>query len=242
MDKKIQFLDVGVSVKNQLIFEHFDFTFHEGKSVCLIGSEGCGKSTLLSAVQGICSFHGDILKDALVRVVLRPISANCTISDYFHFSTLSLEQQMFVQEFLHLSTFDYPILKLNPVFLIKISILEAILSHPAFLFIDDILGDFSMQEKKDLFSFLHRKHITVFYVTSNMEDTLLFSYLVVMGKKGICMEGPTLSVLQEEKIMKRLGFSLPFYVDLSLQLRSYGLISNIYADEKELVSHLWKSN
>ena len=67
-----------------------------------------------------------------------------------------------------------------------------------------------------------------------------FPYLVVMGKNGILMEGPTLAVLKEEKIMKRLGFSLPFFIDLSLQLQSYDLIDDIYLDGKELTERLWK--
>ena len=53
------------------------------------------------------------------------------------------------------------------------------------------------------------------------------------------VEGPVVSVLKEEKILKNLGFSLPFIYDLSLQLNYYGLIDSIYLDEKVLVDKLW---
>ena len=63
-----------------------------------------------------------------------------------------------------------------------------------------------------------------------------------MGHKGILMEGSTISVLKEEKILRRLGFSLPFFVDLSLNLQSYDLIHDIFLDRKELTEQLWKSD
>jgi hypothetical protein len=53
------------------------------------------------------------------------------------------------------------------------------------------------------------------------------------------LEGSTLSVLKEEKLLKRLGYKLPFVVDLSLQLNAYNLIDSIFLDEEVLVNKLW---
>ena len=147
-----------------------------------------------------------------------------------------------INNFLKLKSLLYPIHKLTEKYQLKILILEQILNNPKFFFVDDLLFSFSKEEKVDLISLLHERNITFFYVTSNLEDVLLFPYLIVMGHKGILMEGSTISVLKEEKILRRLGFSLPFFVDLSLNLQSYDLIHDIFLDRKELTEQLWKSD
>ena len=45
---------------------------------------------------------------------------------------------------------------------------------------------------------------------------------------------------EEEKLIKKLGFSLPFALDLSLQLKSYNIIDEEVYDVDKLVSALWK--
>ena len=54
------------------------------------------------------------------------------------------------------------------------------------------------------------------------------------------MEGTKEQVLNEEKILKKLGFNLPFIIELSKGLKLYGLIDKIYFNNEELVSALWK--
>ena len=54
------------------------------------------------------------------------------------------------------------------------------------------------------------------------------------------IDGKTLDVLKNEKVLKRLGLSLPFYVDLSIQLKLYGLVNKIYLNKEMLVRNLWK--
>ena len=43
----------------------------------------------------------------------------------------------------------------------------------------------------------------------------------------------------EEKLLKRLGFGLPFIVDLSLSLEFYDILDKIYYDTSSLVGELW---
>lgn len=241
MEKHVHFHDVGKRVKKRNIFNHFSFDFKEGRNVCLIGENGVGKTLLLKIVAGEITHTGDILKEGVCRVLYKSeIISDSSIYEYLSCSELSLDYQGKVKSFLHLKNFHYPIKQLNPKFQLKILLLEQILKRPKFLFVDDILFLFSREEKLELLNLLSDLDITLFYVTSHMEDTLLFPYLIVMGQNGILMEGSTYLLLQEEKLLKRLGFSLPFFAELSLQLKSYGLIDEMYLDKKELTSHLWK--
>lgn len=47
-------------------------------------------------------------------------------------------------------------------------------------------------------------------------------------------------VLKEEKLMKLLGFSLPFYINMSIQLGYYGLVQEIYMNKEDLEAALWQ--
>ena len=78
-------------------------------------------------------------------------------------------------------------------------------------------------------------------MTHDVEQTLYFEYLYVLKNGKIAIEGKTQAVLKEEKIMKRLGFSLPFYINLSKQLGYYGLSHQICTNKEELEESLWPS-
>lgn len=240
MTRRISFQNVGFASNHQKLFEHFSFTLKEGKDVCLIGQNGVGKSTLLKAIEKKVTFQGAIQMDGKIEVLSEIPQYKNTIEDLLHYEELSKIEQQMVYSFLKYKDYSYPFLRLSKKNQLKILVLEKALARPNFLFIDDIFSCFSKEEKREILKLLHFLSITVFYITSDIEDTLLFPYLVIMGKKGILMEGVTTSVLKEEKIMKRLGYTLPFYIDLSLQLKSYELIHQIYTNEKELTDNLWK--
>ena len=54
------------------------------------------------------------------------------------------------------------------------------------------------------------------------------------------MEGSTISVLQSDTLLKRLGFKLPLAVSLSIELGNYGILKKIYTSNEKLVKELWK--
>ena len=95
-------------------------------------------------------------------------------------------------------------------------------------------------ELKMVVDYINKKNIKMLYLTSDIESTVLFEYLIVLKNNKIAIEGKTLLVLKEEKIMKLLGFNLPFYVNMSIQLGYYGIINEIYNNEHDLVEALWQ--
>lgn len=105
---------------------------------------------------------------------------------------------------------------------------------------DDLLMYIHKDLKDKLIEYLKIEKINFINITSDMEEVIYSEYLVVTYNGMIALEGETINVLLEEKILKRLGFNLPFIVDLSIQLKYYGLVDKIYLAQEELVSELWK--
>lgn len=94
-------------------------------------------------------------------------------------------------------------------------------------------------EKQVILDLLDKQHIKYIIITSNIEDVLYGDYLIVYNEENIVVEGLTKEVLKEEKIMKKIGFGLPFAVDLSKQLQYYDVLNQTYYDIDSLVGELW---
>lgn len=104
---------------------------------------------------------------------------------------------------------------------------------------NDNLRNFTRTQRRKLKELMNMRSINFINITSDVEQTLLGDYVYVYDKDILVMEGSTESVLKQEKILKRLGFGLPFVVDLSLQLNYYKILSDIYYDMESLVDGLW---
>ena len=94
--------------------------------------------------------------------------------------------------------------------------------------------------KEKVIRYLKLGNKRIINYTTDIEETLLLDYIVVIHENKIIMEGKKELVLKEEKILKKLGFHLPFVVELSNGLKYYGLVTKTYFNNKELVNDLWK--
>ena len=103
----------------------------------------------------------------------------------------------------------------------------------------DALRFFNNDKKDKIKELLDLRKINYVNITSDIEQVLDTDYLYVFSSDKIVLEGKTLDVLKNEKKLKRIGFALPFVVDLSMQLKLYGTLSDIKTDMKELVDELW---
>lgn len=104
---------------------------------------------------------------------------------------------------------------------------------------NDTLRRYTDSEKKQILSLLKLRNINFILITSNIEEATLGEYIFVFDHDNIVLEGKNEDVLKEEKILKRLGLGLPFAVDVSIQLKYYGILDKIYYDVESLVSSLW---
>ena len=111
----------------------------------------------------------------------------------------------------------------------------------SFVIFNDVLRTLKQAELERFLEQLDGLDIHFINITSNTEEALYAESLIVYYKEKVIVEGSTISVLKEERILKKLGFKLPFIYDFSLQLNYYGVIDSIFLDENVLVNKLWKN-
>jgi len=142
-----------------------------------------------------------------------------------------------IKAYLNITKYNEATKKQN---LVLANIIELIKNGYKKIVIDDLLTLVDSDIRKALLNIMILKDIKFVNITMDIEDTLLTDYLIVVFNNEIALEGQTLEVLKEEKILKRMGLSLPFIIDLSIQLKYYGLVDKIFLNKEELVSELWK--
>ncbi len=123
---------------------------------------------------------------------------------------------------------------------LKLNIISKLSQEPSCLIFFNILTYLDTIFKEKLLTFLKNHHIHLINYTSEIEETLFFDYLIVTNNKEIIMEGPTKDILKEETILKKLGFNLPFIIELSNGLKYYGLVNETYYNNERLLNELWK--
>ncbi len=103
-----------------------------------------------------------------------------------------------------------------------------------------ILDNLSDKKLEEIIKYLKMNKINYVIVTNNIELVLYSYYLIIYDRDKILAEGKTEDLLKEEKLWKRLGFKMPFIIELSTYLKNYGLIDKIYYNKESLVKEVWK--
>lgn len=97
----------------------------------------------------------------------------------------------------------------------------------------------SKKEKSELLEILKRRNVSFVNITSNVEDVIYSDYVIVYDDDKKVLEGNKEMVLRNEKLLKRLGYGVPFVVDLSIQLNYYDIFDTVYYDMDKLTEALW---
>jgi len=115
---------------------------------------------------------------------------------------------------------------------------EELLNNKKVIFFN-VLSNLKDEELKKLYEFLNDNKVLFINITNNIEEVLFTDNLIIYDKDKILAEGNTIELLKNEKLMKRLGFNLPFIINLSILLKDYNLTKNIYLNKESLVGELW---
>ncbi len=244
---------------DKVIFKDVNFTLRKDMTLSIIGTAGSGKTTLLKLFNGELDYNGEIVIDGVLVNKENKANIACVFKDTPFVNELVSNELKYRLKELKMSTSDIKnrIDEVNTFFNVNkiihkkirdlsvndrvlIKILSYAIYNPSYIAIDDLLIYLDTRTKILLLNYLHAKGITLINVTTNMEDVLYTDYILCLYDGINAIDGRTLDVLKNEKLLKRLGFDLPFYYDLSIQLELYGLIKKVYLNKEAMVSNIWK--
>lgn len=125
----------------------------------------------------------------------------------------------------------------------KLKILSYLIMKPGIIVIDNLLCELDASDKELVINLL-KEYVSdggiVINFTNDIEETLFGEKVIIIYDKKLVCEGKTLSVLNEEKLLKRLHLGIPFIVELNKYLMDYQMINKYYMTNEKLVNALWK--
>lgn len=255
---KIKINNLEFSYKDTKVFSGLNFTLKKGKSLSIIGGTGSGKTTLLKILDGKLEYDGEVFVNGLLIEPGNEVLKNIHViyRDYSFITDTVKKEIMYYTKKCRVDYFklvdslnDYfnfnkllrkKIIDLSKEEEVLIQIICNVIGKPMYLGIDDLLSYLSLRLKVLVLNYLEENNVILVNVTSNMEDVLYTDYLLCLYNGISAIDGKVLDVLNNEQLLKRIGFSLPFLFDLSIQLKAYGMINKVYLSNELLVSKLWK--
>lgn len=253
--------------KEHYLFRGFNLDIKEGSFNVIIGKNGSGKSSLakiligLYKADGYITIDGYLLNDFYLKKIRRIFSV-CfdnadnhfigeTVRDDLAFTLENLEyskkemdssievisRKFKIDNLLECSPSD-----LNSSEKEKVMIASALIHKPKILLLDEALYKLTPSDKKIVFKVLkeYQKeyNLTIILITHDLEDTLRGDNIIVLDKGKIVLKGEKEEVYADDKLEK-MGFNVPFIVQISRNLMLYDLLDRVYFDSKEVIRKLW---
>ena len=234
------------------ILNNISFKISEGDNIAIIGNIASGKTTLCNILSNRIKYEGSyLINDEVVNNKI--VNNNVAIINNHYIYDNDKVVDIFFDEFNDedlikkiVKTFSIDRLlntkleDLNKSDRYYILIILALYSNKKFLVIDDILCNLRKSYIEKIYKFAKKNKISIINVASSLDDVLYSDYVIFLYNSKIAMEGNVMDSLKEEKLIKRLGFRLPFMYDLSLQLNYYEVLDEIVIDREKMVEKIWK--
>lgn len=217
------------SINDKHILKNININFN--CNISLIGTSSSGKTTLLKVLENEYN---------VPRIYKNFMFFHSTVEEEIKYILLNTNQKKMVNDLLKNINLNSNPNTLKNKDKIKICILKGILNSNGYVSFDNVLAYLSFKEKENLLNYLKKEKIKYIIVSNDLNDLFNTDITYVLNEGTIIAIGASQKMLLEEKFLKRLGFTLPFMIDLSLKLKDYNLIKEIYLDKELLVNKLWK--
>ena len=234
------------------ILNNISFKINEGDNLSIIGNIASGKTTLCNILNNRLKYNGSyLINDEVVNKTIVNNNVilinNCYLYDNdkvvdIFFDEINDEDKIkkIVKTFNIDRLLNIRLEELNKADRYYILIILALLSNKKYIVIDDILCNLRKKYIENIYKYAKKNKISIINVASTLDNVLYSDYVIFLYKSKIAMEGNVIDTLKEEKLIKRLGFRLPFMYDLSLQLNYYEVLDDIIIDREKMVDAIWK--
>ena len=269
MDNVIVIENLNYTIDNKKILNNISFVINKGQFVSIVGPSGSGKSILVRAILGLIPFTGRasvcnmrVNENNLMEIrkkvgIVFENPDNQFVSDSvedelaFTLENMSYAPSTIRKKINEIADYlDIKHLLNKPVNYLSggekqlVALASVLLTTPKILILDEafvMLDGVNHHKLLNLIRKIHQeKKITIINVTHDMNDTIYSDRIIVMNNGQIVLNDKKDAVYEQEKILKRVGLSLPFMVDLSKRLSYYGLTNKVYLNMSQMVEYLWK--
>lgn len=258
MANALEIKNISFRYNEKYIFNNFNLTIKKNDFVYLIGTNNSGKSTLIKILNG-CPFNGEFYVDNMefnkknqenicqkLKIIDVKYLKQCKLIDLIdNIKMLSNDNyEKYIKDYnlLQISSNNYQ--KLSLLDKIKASIFINLIGNSDFLIIDEIIDMLNSKDKYVLYKLIkkyQRSSKKTIFIISNNTDGIIYAKRILLLDKGVILfDGTIKDIEKHESIFNELSIKLPFEIDLSLKLKLYDLIENIYTDEKRMIRDIWK--
>ena len=245
--ESIKLSNISFQYNDFTVFDRLTMQINKGINTAIIGTGACGKTTLAKIFAGVLKYSGSIIINGVEIVkdnfyLLKRYVSVITNERYTSTNMVIEETRVnkIVKFFKLENVLETRVSTCTKRFKNYLKIIKALIRNSEYIVFDDVFVNMEEADIKRIVKYCKNNNITIVNITTDMENLLDSDYLIILYNKGIAMEGKTLECLKEEKILKRLGFNLPFMVDLSIQLGYYGLLNEIITNERKMIKTIWK--
>lgn len=265
----IEINNLNFKYDNNEIFQNFNLCIEENTWTTIMGANNSGKTTLIKILLGFLSFSGSIIINDInsnKKNIKKIRNILCAVFSDFdkQFTHETLEENIkFSLKNMNLSEIEIKsrITEISNYFdisdLLKknisdlsvgqrqiVSIIYSLSLHPKILILDESLDMICKINKENLLNaikkFKTEYQTTVINITQNIEESLYGDNILLIENGNIILYDINENVYKKEKVLKSLGYDLPFMVNLSNKLKYYGLINKTYYKKEDLIGDLWK--
>ncbi len=254
--------------RNKELFNNLNIEIEDKKITSIIGKNGSGKSTLVKILIGLYRYNGNITIDGVsllkdtIKEIRKKIGVVFTNPDNQFVAETVMDDIAFTLENMNYKKDDirkkieevtkylgiYDILEANPHDLNSnqkqlVSLASALVHEPKVLILDEALTMLDPYDKEKILKILkelNNQGLTIINISHDIEDTMISDKIYVLDEGKIILEGTKEEVYKEEKLLHKLGFDLPFMVELSNRLMFYDLIEQPIYEMEKMVDVLWK--
>lgn len=269
MDNMVVINNLDFKYNSHVVFNNLCLSIKKSSFTTILGNNGVGKSSLVKLILGFNKGNGTILVDNVllnsksINKIRKNIGVvfenpdNCLISetvlDDLAFPLLNLNYNRNfiysrineVSNYLgisHLLNRDPHSLSGGEKQLVCLGC--CLMTAPKLIILDEafsMIDDFHKFKILKILKKINKKYdVTIINITHDIEESVYGDSIAIIDSGNVVINNKKDLVYKNEKLLKKLGFDLPFMVDLSNRLSYYGLVDNTIYDMDEMVDLLWK--
>ena len=249
---------------NNSILKDISFSLKEGEFCALLGKSGSGKTLLIKSIAGLIKANGSINLNNNNSIYN---NLNHEIGIYFDNSNLSNDSVFLnlIEPLINIGVSHnkakkkvYDITKkigienliykdMNSISYGEkkiVSLVKSIIHEPELILLDSPFDSLDNYYKHRFINYLQvlkeTKRIIVIFTTNTSEDLFISDKIAIMNNGRIIACDTKKKILEDESTCTKNCITIPFVIDLSHKLKSYGLIKKTIYNNKEMMDALWR--